>query len=71
MNLRLIQAMKFVLMLGVVIFTVVNIYMFKYRYEPSRLEKLKFWAPDSANAAEDDINLEELKKIEQMLTKRK
>lgn len=63
--------MKFVLMLGVVIFTGVNMYMLKYRYDPSRLEKLKFWAPNSVNAADDDINLEELKKIEKMLTKGK
>lgn len=62
---------KSVIMLIVVIFTGVNIYMLVYKLDPSRLRSLKFWSAQPAQEDNNDINLEDLKKIEQLLTKGK
>lgn len=63
--------MKSIFMLAVIIFTGVNIYMLLFRLDPSRLKNIKFWSSPITQEDKDDINLEDLKKIEQMLTKGK
>ena len=45
--------------------------MVLFKLDPSRLKNLKFWSAKPVQEDNSDINLEDLKKIEQLLTKGK